>query len=320
MVELDLEAGEEEQEHEADRREHLDRRVDLHPAEHRWPDDDPGDDLEHDGGQAHAREEAEHERRRERRRDDEQQTRERRTLHGALCRGAAQALRAPARDVTKAAACDDRRPCSPRSRPGSPATRAQLHRLAEEVLKPARERVTGRFGLRALPGGFGTAPFGDVTQLHVDGTRARHRDGHDDHARADRRRRRRSRPPRSRLGSHSQPGCSKSYAPRPRSSTTPPRRSCGPSTSTSRSSSAARPAACAPAMERRPATSCTPSRTSTSCRGARQRPAASCGTRRRSAAPSSPTASCSPATTAARQRWTSSDPDATNYSPGRQTR
>jgi hypothetical protein len=49
-------------------------------------------------------------------------------------------------------------------------TRSALHRVAEEVLKPARERVTGRFGLRALPGGFGTPPFGEVTQLHVDGT------------------------------------------------------------------------------------------------------------------------------------------------------
>jgi hypothetical protein len=57
------------------------------------------------------------------------------------------------------------------------ATRIALHRLAEEVLKPARERVTGRFGLRALPGGFGTAPFGDVTQLHVDGIELVTRDG-----------------------------------------------------------------------------------------------------------------------------------------------
>jgi len=48
-------------------------------------------------------------------------------------------------------------------------TRTALHRVAEEVLKPARERVTGRFGLRPLPGGFGTPPFGDVLQLHVDG-------------------------------------------------------------------------------------------------------------------------------------------------------
>lgn len=54
--------------------------------------------------------------------------------------------------------------------PGFGQTRVVLHRIAEDVLKPARERVTGRFGLRALPGGFGTPPFGEVTQLHVDGT------------------------------------------------------------------------------------------------------------------------------------------------------
>lgn len=57
------------------------------------------------------------------------------------------------------------------------ATRSALHRLAEDVLKPARERVTGRFGLRALPGGFGTAPYGDVMQLHVDGIELVTRDG-----------------------------------------------------------------------------------------------------------------------------------------------
>jgi hypothetical protein len=56
-------------------------------------------------------------------------------------------------------------------------TRGALHRVAEDVLKPARERVTGRFGLRALPGGFGTAPFGDVLQLHVDGTELVTREG-----------------------------------------------------------------------------------------------------------------------------------------------
>jgi hypothetical protein len=56
-------------------------------------------------------------------------------------------------------------------------TRVALHRVAEEVLKPARERVTGRFGLRPLPGGFGTPPFGDVLQLHVDGVELVTRDG-----------------------------------------------------------------------------------------------------------------------------------------------
>jgi hypothetical protein len=61
--------------------------------------------------------------------------------------------------------------------PGFDAARTALHQLAEDVLKPARERVTGRFGLRALPGGFGTAPYGEVTQIHVDGTELVTRDG-----------------------------------------------------------------------------------------------------------------------------------------------
>jgi hypothetical protein len=63
--------------------------------------------------------------------------------------------------------------------PGFAETRTELHKVAEEVLKPARERVTGRFGLRALPGGFGTPPFGDVVQMHVDGTDLVIRDGTD---------------------------------------------------------------------------------------------------------------------------------------------
>ena len=63
--------------------------------------------------------------------------------------------------------------------PAFAQTRIELHRVAEEVLKPARERVNGRFGLRALPGGFGTPPFGDVMQMHVDGTDLVIRDGAD---------------------------------------------------------------------------------------------------------------------------------------------
>jgi hypothetical protein len=63
--------------------------------------------------------------------------------------------------------------------PGFAQTRTELHKVAEEVLKPARERVTGRFGLRALPGGFGTPPFGDVVQMHVDGTDLVIREGTD---------------------------------------------------------------------------------------------------------------------------------------------
>jgi len=63
--------------------------------------------------------------------------------------------------------------------PGFAEARRELHRIAEEILKPARERVTGRFGLRALPGGFGTPPFGDVLQMHVDGTELVTREGTD---------------------------------------------------------------------------------------------------------------------------------------------
>jgi hypothetical protein len=49
-------------------------------------------------------------------------------------------------------------------------TRLALHALAQEVISPARERVTGRIGLRATPGGFGTPRFGDDVRLRVDGT------------------------------------------------------------------------------------------------------------------------------------------------------
>ena len=49
-------------------------------------------------------------------------------------------------------------------------TRDALHRLASYVLAPARKTVTGRIGLRAIAGGFGTPPFGDGEQLRVEGT------------------------------------------------------------------------------------------------------------------------------------------------------
>ena len=49
------------------------------------------------------------------------------------------------------------------------ATRATLHELAERTIAPEREAVTGRIGLRALPGGFGTPVFGDRRRLRVDG-------------------------------------------------------------------------------------------------------------------------------------------------------
>ena len=53
---------------------------------------------------------------------------------------------------------------------GFTATRLAMHRVAEQQMKPAREAVTGRFGLSATPGGFGTPPFGDVEEWHVEGT------------------------------------------------------------------------------------------------------------------------------------------------------
>jgi hypothetical protein len=49
------------------------------------------------------------------------------------------------------------------------STRDAWHALAEQVLAAARHRVTGRIGLRATPGGFGTPPFGDGEELRIDG-------------------------------------------------------------------------------------------------------------------------------------------------------
>src|SRR5262249_4245924 len=49
------------------------------------------------------------------------------------------------------------------------ATRESLHKVAEHVLAPARHRVTGRIGLVATPGGFGTPTFGDDERVRVDG-------------------------------------------------------------------------------------------------------------------------------------------------------
>jgi hypothetical protein len=47
--------------------------------------------------------------------------------------------------------------------------REALHRLAQGVISPARERETGRIGLRATPGGFGTPVFGEGLRVRVDG-------------------------------------------------------------------------------------------------------------------------------------------------------
>lgn len=44
-------------------------------------------------------------------------------------------------------------------------TRSALHVLAAHVLGRRRHEVTGRFGLRATPGGFGTPAFGDPLEV-----------------------------------------------------------------------------------------------------------------------------------------------------------
>ncbi|HZN89675.1 MAG TPA: hypothetical protein VFB44_11920 [Thermoleophilaceae bacterium] len=49
------------------------------------------------------------------------------------------------------------------------STRASLHRVAEHVMKPARERANGKFGLRYTRGGFGTPFYGGDEQLRVEG-------------------------------------------------------------------------------------------------------------------------------------------------------
>jgi hypothetical protein len=49
--------------------------------------------------------------------------------------------------------------------PGLATTRTALHRIAAHVLGRRRFAVTGRFGLRATPGGFGTPAFGEPTEV-----------------------------------------------------------------------------------------------------------------------------------------------------------
>jgi hypothetical protein len=52
-------------------------------------------------------------------------------------------------------------------------TRKALHAVAEHVLAPALHAATGRIGLRATPGGFGTPSFpvaGTERQVRIDGT------------------------------------------------------------------------------------------------------------------------------------------------------
>src|SRR5207247_8968133 len=52
---------------------------------------------------------------------------------------------------------------------GLASTRDALHRVAEEALKPARERANGKIGLRYTHRGFGTPFFGDDEQVRVEG-------------------------------------------------------------------------------------------------------------------------------------------------------
>ncbi len=49
-------------------------------------------------------------------------------------------------------------------------TRVALHRLAEQVVAPARRHVNGKIGLRYTRGGFGTPFFGADVQVRVRGT------------------------------------------------------------------------------------------------------------------------------------------------------
>jgi len=49
-------------------------------------------------------------------------------------------------------------------------TRESLHALAEQVLAAALYRASGKIGLRATPGGFGTPRFGADEQLRIEGT------------------------------------------------------------------------------------------------------------------------------------------------------
>jgi hypothetical protein len=48
-------------------------------------------------------------------------------------------------------------------------TRESLHRLAEDVIKPAREQTSGQFSLVQTPAGFGTPVFGGGNQVRLEG-------------------------------------------------------------------------------------------------------------------------------------------------------
>lgn len=52
---------------------------------------------------------------------------------------------------------------------GLAATRVSLHRLAQHVISPTRQRANGKVGLRWTRGGFGTPYFGNDVQVRVAG-------------------------------------------------------------------------------------------------------------------------------------------------------
>jgi hypothetical protein len=57
----------------------------------------------------------------------------------------------------------------PAAPPALTTTRLALHRLAEEVIAPTRQRANGKIGLRYTQGGFGTPFFAADAQVRVDG-------------------------------------------------------------------------------------------------------------------------------------------------------
>ena len=144
-------------------------------------------------------------------------------------------------------------------------TRVALHRVAEQVVSPARRKANGKIGLRYTRGGFGTPFFGADVQVRVRGTSSscRTRAASESHRSPPSPPRpitlagigslttsssiasgststRRPRPS-SATGTGSPPRCSKSCARRPEAMSTPRACSCGQSTSTLRSSWAAKP-------------------------------------------------------------------------------
>jgi len=81
-VHVDLQPGQEQQERQAEQGEDRHRQVDVHPAEHRWPDDDAADDLQDDRRDPQPREVPDRERGEHGDGGDHQQVGERHVRHG----------------------------------------------------------------------------------------------------------------------------------------------------------------------------------------------------------------------------------------------